>query len=94
MCPFIHLQKRNFLSYLDDLKYEETLKDPNKYFKNVKIVIHHECRGDPFEKDAREHFSIQNQGFKKYPKNEKKEVAGGALRNMDKTKEEIFIKRI
>ena len=44
-------EERDFLSYLDYLIYEETLKDPNKYFKSVKIVdfdlIHHECRGDP-----------------------------------------------
>ena len=90
-------EERDFLSRLGDLKYEETLKDPNKYFKNLKIVnfdlIHHECRGDPLEKDIREHFAIQNQDFKKYPKNEKREVVGGALRNQDKTKQEIFIKK-
>ena len=76
MCPFIHLQKRVFLSYLDDLKFEETLKDPNKYFKNGKIgnfdLIHHECRGNPSDKDIRQHFAIQNQDFKNYPKNKKK----------------------
>ena len=69
-------EERDFLSYLDYLIYEETLKDPNKYFKSVKIVnfdlIHHECRGDPSEKDIQKHFAIQNQNIKKYPKNEKK----------------------
>ena len=52
------------------------------------------CRGDPLEKDTREHLTIQNHAFKKYPKNDNKEVIGGALRNQDKTKQAIFIKKI
>ena len=57
-------------------------------------LIHHMCRGDPLEKDTREHLTIQNHDFKKYPKNDKKEVVGGALHNQDKTKQVIFIKKI
>ena len=47
-------KERDFLSYLDDLKYEETMKDHDAYFKSVQIInfdmIHHQCREDPLEK--------------------------------------------
>ena len=29
---FIPPEERNFLNYFDQLKYEETVKDPDKYF--------------------------------------------------------------
>ena len=36
---------RDFFSYLDELKYEETIKNTDNYFQNVKVVnfdlIHH-----------------------------------------------------
>ena len=47
-------EERDFLSYLDDLKYEETMRDPDRFMKNVKImnfdIINLECRGDPLKK--------------------------------------------
>ena len=47
------LEERDFLSYLDDLKYEETMKDPDAYFKSVQIInfdmIHPQCRENPLE---------------------------------------------
>ena len=46
-------EERDFLSYLDDLKYEETVKNADKYFQDVTVInfdmIHHMCRGDPLE---------------------------------------------
>ena len=38
-------EERDFLSYLDDLTYEETVKNTDKYFQDVKVInsdiIHH-----------------------------------------------------
>ena len=69
-------EERGFLSYLDDLKYEETVKNADKYFQDVKVInfdmIHHMCRGDPLERSVREHFTVQNSDFKKYSKSDKK----------------------
>ena len=68
--------EEGFLSCLDVVKYEETLKDPNKYFINLKIVnfdlIHHECRGGTLEKNIREYFAIQSQTLKNIPKTKKR----------------------
>ena len=90
-------EERDFFSYLDELKYEETIKNTDKYFKEEKVInfylIHHMCRGDPVEKDARKHISIQNTDFNKYPKPDKKKVVDGALRNPNKIQQQIFIKR-
>ena len=35
---FIPPQERDFLNYLDQLKYEETLRDPDNYFQQVKVI--------------------------------------------------------
>lgn len=73
---YVPPKERDFFSYLDQLKYEETLKNTDSYFQNVKVVnfelIHHKCRGDPLKKDTKEHFSIENKDFAEYPKNDKK----------------------
>ena len=38
-------EERDFLSYLDDVTYEETFKNTDKYFQDVKVInfdmIHH-----------------------------------------------------
>lgn len=76
-------EERDFLSYLDDLKYEQTVKNTDEYFQKVKVVnfdmIHHMCRGDPLEKDISEHLAIKNSDLKNYPRNGKKKVVGGAF---------------
>ena len=47
--------ERDFCGYFDQLKYEETLKIPDNYFCNVKVInfniINHEYKGDPLQKD-------------------------------------------
>ena len=47
-------EERYFLTYLDDKKCERFMQDPDKSFKNTKIInfdiIHHECRDDKLEK--------------------------------------------
>ena len=47
-------EERGFFSYLDDLKYKETLNNTDKYFKEVKVVnfdiINHKCRETHWKK--------------------------------------------
>ena len=94
---YVPPEERDFFSYLDQLKYEETVNNTDNYFRNVKVInfdlMHHECRGDPLEKDTKEHFAIQNKDFTKYPKTDKKAVIGSALRNQNNTKQPIFIQK-
>ena len=90
-------EERDFCSYFDQLKYEETLKNPDNYFRIVKVmnfdILNHECRGDPLEKDLKEHFAIQNKYFVKYPKTNKKAVTRGALKNQNNVKQPLFIQK-
>ena len=34
------IKDRDFLSYLDDLKFEKFMENPDQSFRNTKIVIH------------------------------------------------------
>ena len=47
-------EERGFFSYLDDLKYKETLNNTDKYFKEVKVlnfdIINHICRETHWKK--------------------------------------------
>ena len=60
-------EERDFLMYLDDLKYEKFMEDPDQSFKKTKIVnfdiIHHQCRGDKMEHNESYYQTI----FKKKP---------------------------
>ena len=74
---YIPPEERDFCSYFDQLKYEEMMRNPDKYFSNVKVVnfdiIHHQCRGDPLGKSFNEHFAMKTiKDFTKYPKVDKK----------------------
>ena len=55
-------KERDFLSHLDDLKYEQATKNPDKYFQNVKIInfdiINHECREDPLQNSYHRYYTI------------------------------------
>ena len=90
-------EERDFCSYFDDLKYEQTMRDPDSYFKDVKVInfdlIHHQCRGDPLEKTENEHYAIHKTDFKKFQKISKKEVVGAALRTQNETKQPLFVKK-
>ena len=65
-------KERDFLSYLDDLKNEQTMENPGKYFQNVKIVnfdiIHHECRGVPLQNLFHHYYAITKKDFTSYKK--------------------------
>ena len=65
--------KRNFMSYIDWLKYMDMKDDPDSYFKNKEVIncviINHRCRGEPPTSD-----------FKNYPKDEKAKVMSSIFR--------------
>ena len=74
---YILPEERDFCSYFDQLKYEEMMRNPDKYFRNVKVVnfdiIHHQCRGDLLGKSFNEYFAMKTtKDFTKYPKVDKK----------------------
>ena len=90
-------QERDFLNYLDQLKYKETLRDPDDYFQNVKLInfdiIHHLSRGDPLEKLYNEHFLLRKKDFVKYEEKDKKQVASELFRNQEKTKQHLYVEK-
>ena len=90
-------KERDFFSYLDFLKCEQTVLNPNHYFQNVKVInfdmTNHVRRGDPLEEGYSEHYAVKNSDFKNYPASDKKNVVGGTIQNDDKTKQEIVIKK-
>ena len=56
-------EQRDFLSYLDDLKFEEAMRDPDLFMKNVKIINfdinHHECRGTSLKNSYEYYQTVQ-----------------------------------
>ena len=71
-------EERCFLTYLDDIKYERFMKDPDTSLKNTKIInfdiIHHQCRGDELSKPIDHYQTVFNNDFKKYLKKIKKKL--------------------
>ena len=94
---FIPPEKRDFLNYLDQLKYEETIKNPDRYFQNVKIInfdiINHVSSGNLLEKRCNKHFAVKANDFVKYPGRDKENIIGGALRNQNKSKQLFFAEK-
>ena len=78
-------EERDFLSYLDDLKYEETMKDPDVYFKSVQIInfdmIHHQCREDPLKMPPSYYQMITKEDVILLKKNQKQSFFSAAIRN-------------
>ena len=59
---------KDFISYIDWLKYKQMLNNPDDYFSKKKKVmnfdiIHHECRGDPLKQSYKEHKTQRNNYF-------------------------------
>lgn len=94
---FIPPQERDFLNYLDQLKYEETLRDLHNYFRKVKVInvdiINHRSRGDPLEKSHDEHFLVKNKDFTTYDEKDKKKVTSGLFWNQNKTKQTLHLEK-
>ena len=88
---------RDFLTYLDDLKFEHFKGNPDQSIRNTKIVnfdiIHHECRGDKREKLYGYYQTIFQDNFKNYIRKDKNTVMSSALRNQKKLKQSIYFKK-
>ena len=91
-CP---TSRKRFSKLSESVKYEETLRDPDAYFQNVKLInfdiTHHLSRGDPLEKPYNEHFLVRKKDFVKYEEKDKKQVVSGLFRNQEKTKQPVYI---
>ena len=89
--------ERDFLSYLDDLKCEETMKDPDAYYKNVQIInfdmIHHQSRGDPLKIPLRYYQTITRKDVNPFEEKQKKSFVSAAIRNQGETKQPLFFKK-
>lgn len=85
--------KKDLIEYFDYCEYSEMAKDPTKYFEQKKRInfdiIHHECRGDPLQGSYKNYQTVYNDDIKKYPENEKKDVLGGLVRNLNR--KDLFV---
>ena len=87
---------RDFLTYLDDLKFERFMEDPDQAILNTKInfdIINHECHGDKLEKLYGYYQTIFQDNFKNYVSKDKNTVMSSALRNQKKLKQSIYFEK-
>ena len=90
-------EERDFLSYLDDLKFSCFMESPDEAFIKTKIVnfdiINHECRGDKMEKSYEHYQTVFEDNFKIYKLKDKKTVVASGLRNQDRLKQDIYFEK-
>ena len=57
------------MTYIDYLRYQECVRDPDVYFKRTNVVnfhiIHNKCRGNQLKKSMREHETVYKNNFVK-----------------------------
>ena len=62
--------ERDFMTYIDHLKYQECVKESANYFEGANVVnfdiIQNRCRGDQFEKSLKEHVTVYRNDFVNY----------------------------
>ena len=91
------VEERDFLSYLDDVKFDKFMENPDQSFQNTKIVnfniIHHECRGDKLTNSYEHYQTVFKHDFENYIKKDKETVLSSALRNQDKLKQSIYFEK-
>ena len=94
---FTHLQKKDFLTYLDNLKYGEAMRDPDRFVKNVKIInfdiINYECRGAPLSKSYEYYQTVHENRLYNYGVEVKDKIVGAALRNQGRTQQPIYLNK-
>ena len=77
--------ERDLMTYIDHLKYQECVRNPDNYFERTHVVnfdiIHDKCRGDQLKKPLKEHVTVYGNNFANYPAKIKREVVSSALRN-------------
>ena len=78
--------ERDLMAYFSYKDYKDMADNPTQYFDTKHVVnfdiIHHECRGDKSKKAYKEHNTVNEDDFKNYPNNEKKETLSGVFRNI------------
>ena len=87
ICSFIYWRLL-FFTLVWEISWPIIIK--NKYGINVDI-IHHECGGDPLQKNYREHKTVNNVDFEKYPEKEKTKTVSAIFRNIKR--DDLWIKR-
>ena len=68
-------EERDFFTYLDDLKYERAMRDPDHFIKNARIInfdIIHECREQPLENSYKCYQTLKENEPSKYQAQPKK----------------------
>ena len=91
------LEERDFLSYLDNLKYERYVMDPDAYFKNVKIInfniICNQILGEPMHKPIETYQTVHEADLTKYTPDVKEEFVSSAMRKQDDTMQPIYFEK-
>ena len=76
-------EERDFLSYLDDLKSEKYMGDPDTYFKNVKIInfdiIRNQILGEPMRKPIETYQTVHDADVVKYTPDAKEKFVSSAI---------------
>ena len=93
---YIPPEERDFLSYLDDLKYEKYMEDPDIYFKNIKIINFDIIRnlGEPMRKPIETYQTVHDADLVKYTPKAKEKFVSSAMRNQDHTRQLIYFEKI
>ena len=95
---YIPPEERDFLSYLDDLKYEKYMEDPDTYFKNIKIInfdiIRNQILGEPMRKPIETYQTVHDADLVKYTPKAKEKFVSSAMRNQDHTRQLIYFEKI
>ena len=91
-------EKIDFLSYLDNLKYERYMMDPDTYFKNVKIInlniIRNQILGEPMHKPIETYQMVHEANLTKYTPDAKEKFVSSAMRNQDGTMQQYILKKV
>ena len=84
---YIPPEEVDFLSYLDNLKYEKYMEDSDTYFKNVKVInfdiIWNQILGEPMRKSIGTYQTVHDADLVKYILSAKERFVSSAMRNQD-----------
>ena len=82
------------MTYIDDLKYHNFLKDMDSHVSRVKItnfnIIHHECRGDRLENPEQYYKTIYDKNFDNYEDHIQNEAVSCAIKS---ERDDIYFER-
>ena len=87
-------ERDGLLIYIDQLKYERFISDPDKYLEKANVIkfemIHNRCRGDPRTYSNKHYQTVVNFDVKKMSKKERKKAVGACLHTERK---DIFVEK-